>query len=379
MHRRHREGPEPVATKRALLHVTRVLEEVVALEAGRQGGPVTTLALFEDATYFARERSRYGRLARLGPVIAGFAGALPDAVPAGVTLLELSPDEPLADEWTVVVLSAHGQGALVARDLHTAIEAATLERGRLFAYTVTTDVERVAEVATRLADAAHGRIDPPIEAAVRVAIAALPRDGDWPGAHVLGRAAEAALDRVLRLSADLQDAERRAEADPLTGAANRRALTRFLAQAGARSPQLGVLAFDLDDFKAANDRYGHAAGDVILRRFADLVREHSRATDLLVRLGGDEFVLLCPALDAEQVRRRAAAIVGQVAGLRFAPPAEQARVRCSAGVACFPAQSVELSAVDAALYAAKRAGGGVVREAAPPPGSAAAASGHQSA
>lgn len=379
MQQRHQDGPEPVATKRALLHVTRVLEEVVALEAGRHGGTVSTLALFEDAAYFAHERARYGRLARLGPVIAGFVGPPPDEVPAGVALLPLAPDEPLADEWTVIVLSAHGQGALIAHDLHTAIEATTLERGRLFSYTVTTDVPRVAEAATRLLDAAHGRIDPCVEAAVRDAVAALPHAGGCPGAHVLGRATEAALDRVLRLSADLQEAERRAEADPLTGAANRRAMTRFLSQAGARSPQLGVLAFDLDDFKAANDRYGHAAGDVILRRFADLVREHSRATDLLVRLGGDEFVLLCPGLDADQARQRAARIVAGVAALRFAPPAAAARVRCSAGSACFPAHAVDLDVVDAALYAAKQAGGGVVRDAGEAGGSAAVAPAHQPA
>jgi diguanylate cyclase (GGDEF)-like protein len=136
-------------------------------------------------------------------------------------------------------------------------------------------------------------------------------------------------------------------------------LDRFLTKVGTRSPAIGVIAFDLDDFKGVNDDHGHAAGDLVLRGFADAVRTHTRPTDLFVRLGGDEFLLLCPGLDGDGPRQRAQRIVDTVTALRFPAPAEQVRTRCSAGAGVFPAHTVDLDAVDDALYRAKRDGAAV--------------------
>ena len=89
--------------------------------------------------------------------------------------------------------------------------------------------------------------------------------------------------------------------DPLTGARNRRAMDEEVAialnahQRTGRPVTLALL--DLDHFKRVNDRHGHEAGDQLLRRFVDLVRRSTRATDRLFRFGGEEFVLLMEHTD----------------------------------------------------------------------------------
>jgi diguanylate cyclase (GGDEF)-like protein len=102
--------------------------------------------------------------------------------------------------------------------------------------------------------------------------------------------------------------------DPLTGLPNRRQLERELARdfaAAARGRLLSVVIFDLDDFKAYNDAYGHLAGDEALQVFAGALRHETRAMNLVARYGGDEFVALLSESDpagaavfVERVRRR---------------------------------------------------------------------------
>lgn len=106
-----------------------------------------------------------------------------------------------------------------------------------------------------------------------------------------------AQDLVLRLA-------EAAGTDPLTGTLNRRALRELVECGGLaeRRPRFLVLA-DLDDFKAVNDRLGHAAGDRVLVAFADLARVHLGAADHLVRLGGDEFLILTDATPGALCKR----------------------------------------------------------------------------
>ncbi len=91
-----------------------------------------------------------------------------------------------------------------------------------------------------------------------------------------------------------------AETDPLTGLLNRRGLDRRLSQAKRGLP-IGVLAIDLDRFKAVNDSYGHLVGDAVLVEVAERLRNSVRPTDHLARLGGDEFVALLPDSTVERV------------------------------------------------------------------------------
>jgi diguanylate cyclase (GGDEF)-like protein len=122
---------------------------------------------------------------------------------------------------------------------------------------------------------------------------------------------------VLMLHEALQiEAEEAANRDFMTGALSRKHLfatgQQFILQAAATRRPLTLLLIDLDHFKTINDTYGHAAGDEVLRAFADMVGEHLRGRDVLGRLGGEEFAVLLPdasvtsaQLVAERLRLRA--------------------------------------------------------------------------
>lgn len=154
--------------------------------------------------------------------------------------------------------------------------------------------------------------------------------------------------------------------DPLTGLANRTWMDEHLAQAIRLARREGslvaVLFVDLDDFKEVNDRWGHAAGDALLRSVADRLRASVRAGDGLARLAGDEFALALAGLadraQAEGVARKVLAAVEPEHDLG----AQRVRVGASVGVALYPtdaATPVELLMLaDTAMYRAKSAGKG---------------------
>ncbi len=119
----------------------------------------------------------------------------------------------------------------------------------------------------------------------------------------------------LPLLSDAQEVERRleeADTDPLTGVLNRRGFDRRVPE----YPDGAILMLDLDHFKAVNDDFGHDAGDAVLLRVADVLREELRKDDVLARYGGEEFVIFLPETalrDACRVAERArAAIAAQV-------------------------------------------------------------------
>jgi len=167
---------------------------------------------------------------------------------------------------------------------------------------------------------------------------------------------------LLALRARLErerDAMRRfALRDPLTGVANRRALDERLGYEIARHTRHGeaftVLALDLDGFKAVNDRFGHDAGDELLRDAAAALIGAVRAQDTVVRLGGDEFCVLAPQTDAASaehlVLRVRESLAGVTAGL--------SGLSASMGTAVFPADGTTpeglLAAADLAALEAKR-------------------------
>ena len=146
--------------------------------------------------------------------------------------------------------------------------------------------------------------------------------------------------------------------DPLTGLGNRRMLAERLryeltrhARAGER---LALVVFDLDGFKGVNDRFGHEAGDEVLRDVAAALRDVVRGQDTVVRLGGDEFCVLAPQTGADGAAQLIGRVDAALAGLGLGA----AGVSASGGAAVFPDDSRQadalLSRADAAALAAKR-------------------------
>lgn len=175
----------------------------------------------------------------------------------------------------------------------------------------------------------------------------------------------AALNRRLDLARSA--AEARALTDALTGLANRRALdhalTRAVGAAAAGRRGFALLHLDLDLFKAVNDALGHAAGDFVLTRVADLLRAETRIADTVARVGGDEFVVILPGeVDAGRIEAIARRII---AGLERPLAFEGRPFSISGSVGAtvsslyaVPEAGRMLADADAALYAAKRSGRG---------------------
>jgi diguanylate cyclase (GGDEF)-like protein len=158
--------------------------------------------------------------------------------------------------------------------------------------------------------------------------------------------------------------ERQALVDGLTGLANRRQCEETLAAELARVERFGgplsVAVADLDGFKDVNDRYGHPAGDAVLREFATLLQETLRDVDLAGRWGGEEFMLILPGTDLAGGARVAERIRVALAGrIVLSVEGTPIPVTASFGVAATPqakTASELFAAADAALYEAKRAG-----------------------
>jgi len=177
-----------------------------------------------------------------------------------------------------------------------------------------------------------------------------------------------AFDRLYRRAYSYQrSVERLAAEDPLTGLANRRhfmlAGTRLLEAVRRYGRPACILLADLDHFKAINDRFGHAAGDVVLQVTAALLIEFRRAADIPARLGGEEFAVLLPETDARGAlalaERLRAALETRRIRVPATPPAELTVTMC-VGVAVCTSADQTLDAVlrraDAALYQAKEGG-----------------------
>jgi diguanylate cyclase (GGDEF)-like protein len=147
--------------------------------------------------------------------------------------------------------------------------------------------------------------------------------------------------------------------DQLTGLYNRRSGEQRLAQEISRAQRHGrpltVLLMDLDGLKLVNDRHGHAAGDTLLKGFADRLQRAIRGSDLAVRLGGDEFMALLPECRAEEVRH----VLARIEGLEIICNDERISLQFSRGWTDYkPGESPQelLQRADQELYANKRAG-----------------------
>jgi diguanylate cyclase (GGDEF)-like protein len=146
------------------------------------------------------------------------------------------------------------------------------------------------------------------------------------------------------------------------------ALTREIKRVSRSGEPLAILLVDIDDFKALNDRHGHAHGDTLLVRIARVLNESVRESDILARYGGEEFVVLATGTDLEGAMFVAEKVRTAVAETQFVAPEtlEPMRVTVSIGVAEFAGDRKRFfDAADRALYRAKGAGKNCVMAAAP--------------
>ena len=190
----------------------------------------------------------------------------------------------------------------------------------------------------------------------------LPDGADTLRGELVRLAAErdAALAESERLKRRLAEVEQLADRDPLTPVLNRRAFLRELQRTAAFCARYGAPAalvyFDLDGFKAVNDRYGHAAGDAVLGAVAQGLLDNVRESDVVGRLGGDEFAVLLAQAETGAAIAKAASLTAELEGARVVFDGRAIEVRVSAGVRGYepgltPAQWV--AEADAAMFVRK--------------------------
>lgn len=166
----------------------------------------------------------------------------------------------------------------------------------------------------------------------------------------------------------LLDNQRLLKEDTLTGLANRKQCQVALCDAEANvrryDRHYAVVMLDLDHFKSVNDHHGHDAGDVVLLRLAQVLREGLRTTDFVGRWGGEEFLLILDEAECEDARIRMLSLLREFGGEIFRTNGDRFSVSFSAGVASLSpdlaAAENSVSRADVAMYAAKTAGRGRV-------------------
>jgi diguanylate cyclase (GGDEF)-like protein len=226
----------------------------------------------------------------------------------------------------------------------------------------------------------EGRLDDPARASFHVADRSwllIVRDPNRPsvalplllgGVGISLAALLGALIFVWSRQERMQELEREAGEDPLTGLKNRRRFNEDLQLAMARARRertMGALVMlDLDHFKQVNDTHGHLAGDHLIVEVAELLRRRTRESDVLARLGGDEFAVILPRCTVGEARLTAEAIATEIR--EHNPEGEPEPVTASLGVAMFgdrPRTNIAavVSEADTAMYAAKEGGRDGVR------------------
>lgn len=152
--------------------------------------------------------------------------------------------------------------------------------------------------------------------------------------------------------------------DPLTGLFNRRymeeTLEREISRAIRENISIGVCMADIDQFKSFNDQHGHKAGDLILKKLAEILTAYSRTEDVVCRYGGEEFLILMPGADMDSTARRAEDWRRAFEQAKVDFDGKQLSTTLSMGLAIFPQQArtsddlVKLA--DEAMYLSKHNG-----------------------
>jgi diguanylate cyclase (GGDEF)-like protein len=172
--------------------------------------------------------------------------------------------------------------------------------------------------------------------------------------------------RIVELHREIQAKNRLLEemalTDALTGLPNRRAVdvwaSRQLSAAARHDFAFWVVMADLDLFKKVNDTYGHDAGDTVLKTFADILKTHTRQSDLCARLGGEEFLVMMTHSDRDGTKTAVERMRKQFENTKFTFGNNTTTVTASFGIAGFrgskpPDWNALVECADTALYGAK--------------------------
>jgi diguanylate cyclase (GGDEF)-like protein len=352
-------------TKRSLITVSHAIERAAVASVATRDEPVVLVAMFQRPLFFDRERASYRELARTTTLtVVGVVDDRPD-VPPGTEGIALTPDEPLAAEWSVVMLTPRAGAVLVATDREDVVPGeATIEKGRVFdgwfsfqrghaqselarlmracgprlsrhAHVVLGEV--LDEANSRLSNPAEDRTD----AAVRLLVDRL----------------EGANRRVRSLEANLDRAGMTGGVDVLTGLRDRAWLQRYLgpsAGSAAGTLSLALVRLDIDGLDRLNRWAGRSVGDDLLRHVAMLIQRPLREVDQAVRLQDDDFLLVLPNVSPDQADRLARRLCGEIAALRtYATP--EGGVSATAAVAVTRDRPLPLDSLEEALRGAKAA------------------------
>lgn len=175
--------------------------------------------------------------------------------------------------------------------------------------------------------------------------------------------------KVIQLEQDLEQAYNSAYHDELTGLPNRNLLRdrldQAMAQAARQCKQVGLLMLDLNGFKDINDRFGHLAGDKLLRRVATRLCDCIRDEDTVSRYGGDEFVVLLTEVDGKHGLVEVAQKLSEQLARPYVVDNESVTITASIGIAVYPAdgncQNELIRRADVAMYLAKPKGSDPLR------------------
>ncbi len=174
--------------------------------------------------------------------------------------------------------------------------------------------------------------------------------------------------RIVELNARVAQLENMTITDELTGLLNRRGFNAILRRnlmSAARYDEAGILAYlDLNGFKKINDRYGHPAGDDVLRAVGRHLQQNIRATDYAARLGGDEFVVLFVRAQQTPARERARQLVHGLNKLTIPSTSGPINIHASLGLAYYNSNTETeelMERADRAMYADKSKGGRAAR------------------
>jgi len=168
-----------------------------------------------------------------------------------------------------------------------------------------------------------------------------------------------------KLEREKKDLERLAITDYLTGVYNVRYFYNRLDEEFSRAERhrmpLSCIMFDIDNFKSINDTHGHRVGDIILREFAQLVRKHTRKSDVFARYGGEEFILLLPQTSLVGCVAEAERLSKVVKKHQFYTLKEGEKITVSVGIACSTDTRIKnsdnlITFSDDALFTAKKKG-----------------------